>query len=257
MKHPELVKNGSFSHLRLGREKKPQLPPNMLTLAPYIKPEVLLPQIPDECDWTKGVTEWPMYGNDRLGDCTCAAAGHMVQAWTAAAGNPQTPADADVEAAYIPGTGTDDSGRAEPDVLDYWRDNGIGGHKIDLWVAIDFRKLDHVKAGIYLFGGVYAGINLPLSAQGQAVWDVAIDQPEQNAPGSWGGHAVPYEAYNKGGIICITWGHPLVLTYNFHNTYTDEVYAPVSLDFLDSQGKTPSGFNLDELRTDAMAMKGW
>ena len=31
------------------------------------------------------VAEWPMYANDRIGDCTTAAAAHMIEAWTAAA----------------------------------------------------------------------------------------------------------------------------------------------------------------------------
>jgi len=45
----------------------------------------LLPQItpPARVDRSSRVHHWPMYGNDRLADCTCAAAAHMVQSWTA------------------------------------------------------------------------------------------------------------------------------------------------------------------------------
>lgn len=249
-KHPQLVKHGSFSHLKLGRIK-PDKPIKALRLDPYVKPEALLPQIPTEIDWTKGVLEWPMYGNDEEGDCTCAAAGHLIQGWSAAAGNPKTPADGDILQAYIPGTGTDDTGRVETDVLNYWQNVGIGGDKILGWVSINAANLDLVRAGIALFGGVYAGIQLPTSAQAQAVWDVVPGM----VPGSWGGHAVPYLAYNSGGFICITWAHPLVLTYNFHNACTDEVYACLSEDFLNSQGETPEGLNLDALRGDLIALK--
>jgi len=42
-----------------------------------------LPVPPPSLDLTDHVTEWPMYANDRVGDCTIAAAGHMIEAWTA------------------------------------------------------------------------------------------------------------------------------------------------------------------------------
>ena len=55
-----------------------------LLLARYVDRSVL-PEPPPSLDLAAAVRRWPMYANDRLGDCTCAAAGHMVEAWTAAA----------------------------------------------------------------------------------------------------------------------------------------------------------------------------
>src|SRR5207245_7655166 len=43
-----------------------------------------LPSPPVTFDETAGVATWPMYANDRIGDCTTAAAAHMIEAWTAA-----------------------------------------------------------------------------------------------------------------------------------------------------------------------------
>ena len=37
-----------------------------------------LPAPPAAVDWGKKVPSWPMYLNDKYGDCTCAAAGHMI-----------------------------------------------------------------------------------------------------------------------------------------------------------------------------------
>jgi hypothetical protein len=42
-----------------------------------------LPQAPSVVDVASKVSSWPMYYNDQLGDCTCAAAGHVIQALTA------------------------------------------------------------------------------------------------------------------------------------------------------------------------------
>ena len=42
-----------------------------------------LPPPPPDLDLAAAVTDWPMYANDRIGDCTTAAAAHMIEAWTA------------------------------------------------------------------------------------------------------------------------------------------------------------------------------
>lgn len=243
--HPELAIRGSFEGLPLGRVEA-RHDPRTLRLAKYLD-DSSLPAIPEGWDYTSGVPSWPMYGNDRLGDCTIASAAHLVQAWTAAAGAPATPEEAAVLEAYITGTGTEDVGRFEVDVLNYWRKQGIAGHKIEAYAYVDPKNLAHVRAAIYLFGGLYAGIDLPKSAQGQPVWDVAGDGATgDSSPGSWGGHAVPYLGYGPDGLVTVTWGARLVLTDAFHLAYCDELYVPLSLDFL-NQGKTPAGFDAVEL----------
>ena len=40
-----------------------------------------LPSAPATLDLSGKVANWQMFANDRLGDCTCAAAGHMVELW--------------------------------------------------------------------------------------------------------------------------------------------------------------------------------
>jgi hypothetical protein len=258
--HPEFAARDTFEHLKLGRLPRRD-DPRTLLLARYLDDTVALPATPPSADFASAVPSWPMYGNDRLGDCTCAAVGHMIQAWTVAAGAARTPADPDVEALYWQ-TGTppaatgsqgsaQDDGRAELDVLNYWRNTGLAGDKITAYIAVDPSNLDHVRAAIYLFGGVYTGIALPLTAKGQTVWDVVAAAPDQNTPGSWGGHAVPYLAYDDAGFVCVTWGSTLRLTTAFHNEYTDEAYAIVSPDFLAaSGGASPAGFNLEALEAD-------
>lgn len=55
-----------------------------------------LPPPPDAANWGKNVASWPMYLNNKYGDCTCAAAGHMIETWTAATGKEKSPTDAQI-----------------------------------------------------------------------------------------------------------------------------------------------------------------
>ncbi len=230
-----------------------------LRLEQYLNP-AQLPPLPDECSWADKIPAggWPMMANDQLGDCTCAAAGHMIEAWTANTGQPFTPADADIVAAYSavsgynPQTGANDDGAVELDVLNYWRQHGIAGHPIAAYVAIDPRNVDHVRAAIYLFGGIYIGLSLPLSAQNQRVWSVPFFGAwGHGSPGSWGGHAVPNLAYDANGMTCVTWGALMRMTWAFFHTYCDEAYAVLSADWINQQaGKSPAGFDLATLEAD-------
>lgn len=263
--HPELAARGSFEHLKLGR--LPRRPDQrVLQFAHYVDDESLLPAIPATFPLPDVLASaaWPMDGNDEYGDCTCAGAAHMVQGWTAEAGAEHTPTLDEVMALYWatgdppnepcqPG-GPTDTGRVETDVLDYWRQTGVGGHKIGAYVAIDPANHDHLRAALYLFGGAYTGIALPETAQGQPEWDVDGNPTDQNGPaypGSWGGHCVPYlPVWDGSAVVVVTWGSTLKATLAFNDAYTDEAYAIVSPEFLDGQGETPQGFALSELQAD-------
>lgn len=250
--HPEFEHAGSFSHLKLGRqEPRPDI--RTLRLASYLD-LAALPPIPALMK-PPGVKNWPMYGNDRYGDCTVAAAGHMIQGWTKAVGHQRTPATTTIERAYWSTGDGADTGRVELDVLNYWRNHGIGKDKITAFVQVDPLNLDHVKAAIYLFGGVYTGIGLPLSAQGHSSWDLVGLPVGRNAPWSWGGHAVPYVGYDAAGVTLVTWGGLLNATWRFHTAYTDEVWAIISPDFMNVAGSSPAGFNLAALQADLAALK--
>jgi hypothetical protein len=261
--HPEFAANGSFGHLRLGRQKPAE--PAKLKLADYLDLEAL-PQRPTHVNYLTPVDAWPMYGNDLLGDCTWAAVGHLIEAWTAALGLESKPTERDIEEGYWltgdpPATsgqpnGPTDDGRVETDVLSYWRRNGVPneGHKILAYAQVEHH---HVREATWLFGGTYIGAELPLTAQSQTVWDYVPDAPEdQRAPGSWGGHAIPILAYNRGGFIVVTWGAPLRMTDAFRNEYVDEVYAIITNEWLNAQGETLAGFNLSQLQSDLAAVTG-
>jgi hypothetical protein len=238
--------------------------PRTLRLAKYMP--AALPAIPAAMDLSPLVPSWGMMRNDELGDCTCAAAGHLLMQWTAAAGKPFSPSDADIVAAYSAITGytpddpSTDRGAVEIDVLNFWKARGIAGHRIGGYAAVNHLDHAHVRAAAYLFGGVYIGVALPVCAQNQNVWDVpgrvAKFFEGDDAPGSWGGHAVEVVAYDAEGVTVVTWGALKRMTWAFWDKYVDEAYAVLSQDFVNGQGKTPEGFNLAELAADLLAVAG-
>lgn len=225
-----------------------------LRLAHYVN-RAKLPPPPPDLDLAAAVPDWPMYANDRIGDCTTAAAAHMIEAWTAPTrGHAVEVSEHAVLAAFDkvkqvdPRTG--EEGAVELDVLAYWRKRGIGRHRIGAFARVPVWDHRLVRAAAFLFGGVYIGLELPLTAQRQSTWDWThrLDGPAK--PGSWGGHAVDVVGYDRHALTVVTWGRLQELTWSFWDRYVDEVYAIISVDFLDEAGETPSGFDLAALKAD-------
>ncbi|HYL47205.1 MAG TPA: hypothetical protein VEU52_09255 [Candidatus Limnocylindrales bacterium] len=247
--------------MRLGK-KPARHDPRTLQFAKYLLPKAL-PAPPAHETWAAKVNQWPMMGNDKIGDCTCAAAGHFIEEWTANVGPTVIPPDQSIIAAYSaitgydPATGANDNGAVELDVLNYWRSTGIDNHKIEAYVALEPKNTEHIKDAVYLFGGVYIGVALPVTAQNQTVWSVPPGGPNgQGAPGSWGGHAVPVVAYDNRTLTCVTWGKLLKMTWGFWQAYCDEAYAILSPDWINSKNYSPGNFDLTTLRADLNQVVG-
>ena len=110
---------------------------------------------------------------------------------------------------------------------------------------------DHklVRTAAYLFGGLYIGIALPLTAQTQEVWDWTKSLTGHAAPGSWGGHAVDVVDYGPNDLTVVTWGAVKLMTWAFWDRYVDEAYCILSPDYLKA-GEAPNGFDLATLQED-------
>jgi hypothetical protein len=238
--------------------------PRTLQMANYLG-ITHLPDIPATRDWTsKATAAWGMMLNDQLGDCTCAAAAHITQVWSANEGPIEiTLPDAEVLKAYEavghykPGNPASDQGAVEMDVLRYWRKHGIGGYQIKAYVALEPKNHEHIRAAVNLFGGSYIGLALPVSAQNQKVWSVPPGGASgKGAPGSWGGHAVVVEAYDSHGLTCITWGQKKRMTWSFWDTYCDEAYAVLSDLWAPKAKQAPSGFDFATLEADLKHVTG-
>jgi hypothetical protein len=212
-----------------------------------------LPPIPDQVDYLSAIPNWPVFLNDRVGDCTCAAAGHMIEVWSRyGQGTTSVVSDADVLAAYEAVSGytpTDpatDQGAVMQDVLDYWRTTGIGGHKILAFAQVDVTDLAEVYAALYLFGQVYVGVNIPQSA---------MDQFDNGQPWRWvsrdggivGGHAVNLGWRDGAALEVVTWGRVQALDEAWWRYYAEEAWVVVDAEWVSATGGSPEGLDVAAL----------
>jgi len=193
-------------------------------------------------------------------NCTIAGCAHAIQVWTANAGSIVTLPDATVEKfyekwdGYKPGNPSTDNGGVELDVLNDWKKQGFASHALTAFADPRPANLTEVRQSIALFGGVYIGLSLPVTAQNQDVWDVVPNAGSDADPGSWGGHCVYVPKYDQNGFTCITWGQPKTMTVAFWNKYCDEAHVLLSQDWLAAKG-SPGGFDQAQLLADLGAIR--
>jgi hypothetical protein len=251
-------------------KKRPRFDNRTLKLANYLTPSAL-PTPPQSVDCSGGRTSWPMFDNDKIGDCTCATAAGFVEQWTATGGrvsadvlDPQVITAYSAVTGYDPATGANDNGASELDVLAYWQKVGIGGHQIGAYVALNVYDPVQVYAALWLFNGVYVGAALPVTCQGASEWVVDSAAGSQAYPGSWGGHAFGLVAAldpsvvadtDPGGMKHRTWGGLMPTSWAWWRTYVEEAYAIVSADYLVG-GRTVEGFDAATLQADLAAVGG-
>lgn len=235
-----------------------------LQLAKYI-PAAKLPAPPAKEDFEKKVKSWPMMLNDKLGDCTCACVGHMIEQWTTySAAQATVLPDGTIEqlyeavSGYNPNDPNSDKGAVILDVLNYWRQSGVAGDKIMAYASLEPQNHDQVRESVELFGNCYLGVQLPITAQNQTVWAVPPGGPVgPGAPGSWGGHAIPIVAYDHRGVTVVTWGALKRVTWQFLDTYCDEAYAVLDGDWINNVTElTPDQFDLATLQNDLNLIVG-
>jgi hypothetical protein len=210
--------------------------------------------------------EWGMLGNDQWGDCAWAGPAHETMLLTTEGGHPATFSTECVLSDYSAGTGFDpnsgapgqnptDEGSNVREVLRYRAKTGIVDangkrHKVGAYVKLDTKNLDQVMEALYLFQVVGIGIAFPASAMDQfnngQPWDVVKGAKID------GGHYIPLVA-RRDNLEVVTWGALQQMTQAFFERYCDEAWAYISEENL-QQGKSPEGFNLEELQADLNAL---
>lgn len=228
-------------------------PPHVMAKIPNLARYVSWPNPPaGPVDVSQAITTWPMFANDRLGDCTCAAVGHMVEIFTKeVTGQPKILTDQDIIAlyqtqGYVPGNSATDNGADLGGVCATWKAGQWAPDKILAYAQIDVRNHALLKTALWLFSGLYVGIGLPITAQGQQVWDVVSAPPSQNGAWTWGGHAVNIIQIDDAGMTLITWGGVKRMTWAFWNEYGFEAFAVVPADYDQLQGKPVVAVGFDE-----------
>lgn len=221
----------------------------------------LLPSILPVADWVSLVDEWPMYGNDNWGDCVFAMIGHSIEAATRyGQGTTVELADQIILDAYSavtgfdpnagdPGSNPTDQGTVIQDALNYWRKEGIGGHKILGFAQVDHENPDEVRQAVRLFGHLQLGINFPNTAMDQfnagEPWDVVKGARDE------GGHAINLGYYtDQSGKLRwkpVTWAKLQEMTDGFFKKYVEEAWVVITPEWLDAAGNNPEGINLSAL----------
>jgi hypothetical protein len=241
---------------KLGKHP-PVLDSRTLRFAKYLSST--LPPPPTSENYGGKVKKWPMYYNNEYGDCTCAAAGHMIQNWTASASSEVTPSDKSVLTFYEHFVGAPpppDAGCDMLSVLKYWRSAGLDAHKVTGFAALDLRNQVQAENALYLTGSVYIGVALPdFVVQGDMLtvpWVVPPGGPVGDAaPNRENGHCIPAVAYDATGLTVVTWGELKAMSWGFYEAYADEAFAVVSRDFINATtGDSPVGFNLKAMEED-------
>lgn len=242
--------------LKLGKHP-PVFDERNLIFGNYLK-KAELPAPPSSENYGAKVPTWPMYANDRYGDCTCAAAGHMIQNWTATASKEITVPESTVVSFYEHFVGTpppEDAGCNMLQVLKYWRRHGLDGHKVHAFAELGAQNLDQAKAAVYLLGSVYIGVALPnFAVQGDMLtipWVVPEGGAVGNAaPNPQNGHCIPAVGYDENSLYVVTWGEIKTMSWGFLEAYADEVYAVLSLEFINAAGQDAAGLDLAQLEVD-------
>jgi hypothetical protein len=200
------------------------------------------------------------YGNDKFGDCTCAAAANMLILATVHTGTIVIPTLDEVLAMYAavcpgfdPATDANDNGAAMTDVLAYLQTTGLAGHKIMGWAAIDHTNLIHRKLACQLFGGTYVGVNLPASAQTQFPnpWEVVPNDTIE------GGHCIIRPGYGAEGDDYVTWANwDQKASAAWSAAYVEEEFVLITEDWINQVTHlTPGGLNLEALQADLSLLK--
>jgi hypothetical protein len=252
--------------MKLGR-KAIKTDSRTLRLASYLTPT--LPPPPTACDWTRGRTDWGMMLNgpdpaepaypEGLGDCTIAGCAHAVQVWSANTTGEVTVPDSSILHyyekwdGYKPQEPDTDQGGIELDVLNDWKKHKFANNALLAFADANAKNLTEIRQSIALFGGVYIGLSLPLTAQHQAVWDL-VSPTGDGEPNSWGGHCVFVPKYDENGFTCVTWGGLKTMTAAFWNAYCDEAHTLLGADWLTAKG-SPSGFDQEQLLADLQAIR--
>jgi hypothetical protein len=223
--------------------------------------------LPVAVDYTERMPNWTgMFGNDVLGDCTCAAVFHAFQVWSANA-NPPMDQDSTSMAiqlysescGYVPGDPDTDNGGIEQEVLAYWVNTGVARseavdrQKLSAFVEVDQRSLENIKTTIYEGGVCYIGFLVPAYFDFTRVWDL---NPEGDNS-IIAGHAVVLTGYDDttGRFKLISWGMEYEMTYGFFQKFTDEAYFLANAEWFQLSGKTPLGMDLSDLEEEMAALK--
>jgi len=245
----------------------------MPSLGDFLDQAAVWPPVPAK-GWENAVSDWGMLGNgpdpgnppampDGVGDCAEAGILHLIKGQSANAGNPLTATTAQALALYSTITGfnpndpSTDNGTALTDLLTFIQKNGVEmtdatGKKVTVEVvgsaSLDISSAAQMRYSGYTFGGNYLGINCPQQCEDDTDnWNFAAGLSIA------GGHCIPQEGEGAAGGKIVSWDMVIPASTGFLISYLEEAYIVITKAWLNAQGKSPTGLDLNSL---VAAMKG-
>lgn len=206
---------------------------------------------------------WGMLGNDTVGDCVIAGAGHETMLWNREANKLVNISTANAISDYSAITGYNpkdpntDQGTDMQVAASYRRKTGMldannARHKVAAYLAITPGNKLEVKQAVYVFSAVGIGIQFPASAMDQfnagKAWTVVYGSKIE------GGHYIPAVGYDAKYVYVVTWGKLQPMSWQFFEKYCDEGVAYVSDEML-TNGKSLEGFSATQLASDLSELK--
>ena len=253
-----------MGNLKLGKNAPRRLL-STRSLGDFLDKATTWPQVgPQGWEYAPVPIKLDMLANDTIGDCVIAMAMHYAQNETANTGSPLT-ASADLAiATYAAITGydpsqtdsdgnnpTDQGTDIEGQLMPYWKTTGIpmldaNGkevmHTILGFAALDLTSVPQQRYATYVFGGSLLGIRCPASAlQDTTNWTYDPSSPIE------GGHGINRVGQGADGGHVNSWGLLIPYTNEFAQKLADEMYIVVTPQWLNAQGESPSGLDLDGL----------
>lgn len=225
-----------------------------------LTPHLTALALPAKVDNYSGVKYWGMLANDNWGDCTCAAAGHILCQQTALGDKDELrPDDAEAITMYEasgfdpnagpPGENPTDQGWTVQAALDYLRTDGwpTRAHwKIAAYGTVDTSNHNAVKQGIYEFGVLDLGMAVPESMMEQfdttaamPTFTVVKDSPIE------GGHSIIAVGYDQDWVYVVTWGKVCRMAWSFWDAYVSEAHASIAKDWVSRTGLSLEAFGAE------------
>ena len=231
-----------------------------------------LPPANGDIDRCSEIPDWQMFGNNEWGDCVEAMGLHADIAMSTYAGNPVTYADGYGVQLYTDVTGFDpnagppgnnptDNGTEIQTLLEYWKGTGFTSADGSVHKIAGYAKFGNPADEVLLaqvlevFGCVCVGVSLQQDQETQ----FGNGQPWDYVPGDSfiGGHGIALQRRSVGGIGTlhyITWGAAQKATRAFQyfcaGQGNGEAWAVVSADWLEANGDSLEGLDLDQLLSD-------
>jgi hypothetical protein len=231
-----------------------------------------LPSPPPAVDYTAGIPDIGMLGNDLWGCCAPAGAIHLLQLmqWNATKTMPKAGTAQCLQLysevtgfdinAGPPGNNPTDQGTVLQDLLTYWLKTGIPladgtRHKILAYFEVDPLSVHDMNLGTAESAGLYTGWNVPAFVEQQespgAVWDTGADTTIV------GGHCTTSGRYlANGNREAESWGSTdYQMTPRFVSANMDEAYVVITPTFVETTNLTPFGISLDMWEQQMQAIK--